>query len=1106
MGKQSIPALGSSPLIQNQGWDACVESKFLRATDDWRNAQESRSHLHVFRRLFEELEIDALLCVDGRPSVCVKDARHMDFKAVEALRHSLWNLSATTLLLAEGASEIRVFSTLAKPDKNDASGTNALLSEETLASLADVELTLRLRQFVRRVETGLIYRGKNNSLLFAQSGAVDQFLLSNLKATRDLLCPEKNKKRYQRAHALIGRFLFSCYLFDRGIIDTAYLAKKRLPEAGDMLGLLRAAKQEERAGILKTLFDVLQRDFNGSLFGETLDIDSITNLEVGLLLRFLAGEDVKTGQQSLFKLYDFSFIPVELISSIYEEFLAAEASFDKATNSSSQSEKTDRQRVEGAYYTPPRLAELTVDIATRDWTTLLDKRCLDPACGSGVFLVILFIRMAEEWRKCHPKADTQERYESLLALLGNNIRGTDINPTACLVACFSLYLAFLDQMEPRAIVELRDVLNKTGNSKILPRILWLKDNPAPKPPHSQTIREENFFDLSPDEKYDLVIGNPPWVSRRKKELASQNIEAWLLDSSKNPYLESVAKAVRTETFFPAGEFATAFMWKSGLHLCPAGGERGKVAAAKVGRVCQILPTRSLIANQVDRFQEAWLQHHRLESVWLLADWRRILFPSADCPCFVASYHPRAEGEAFGEFEFVTPKVELIDPREALLPVSPEDQKTLWESYILDAAKRNESAFAWKKNHWGTPRDARLLDRLMQAPRLSAIAKEPPDTEIPDAQRKRRWYKGQGFQPASRSTIDLLPAFWKKTDLFLDARIKDINLLLLPSDCKKIGDRFQGGLHRKRSTLIYQNPLLLINKGCTKFLYSDFSVLFKDAFQAICAPKSEEDELLFLTAYLASPLSQYLLFHTTANIGIERDIARIEEILELPFPLPENTSDPVKKQEIITSCAKALRNLRRTLSAEANLLRRDSLVQVAQEELNEAVYAYFGISRWEQELIEDTVRIFRPSSAPPSFESPKLITAPFSRPEHREDYARTLARTFRAWTRRTGKQISVQGLIVKKTGLAVLTLVAGDSNFVYSEKDATVQVEGLLDRIRTACAHNTGTLFKPLRGFAFYEPDRVHILKPLARRYWTRTAALNDADEIVAHMMEENGWQ
>ena len=160
------------------------------------------------------------------------------------------------------------------------------------------------------------------------------------------------------------------------------------------------------------------------------------------------------------------------------------------------------------------MAELTVDIATEGWATLLDKRCLDPACGSGVFLVILFIRMAEEWRKRNPKANTRRRYDALMGLLSENLRGVDIHPTACLVTCFSLYLAFLDQMEPKEVIELRELLERDTRAKLLPRILWNTRSPCPRPPHLTTVRGLDFFALPTEQEFDLVVGNPPWVSRR----------------------------------------------------------------------------------------------------------------------------------------------------------------------------------------------------------------------------------------------------------------------------------------------------------------------------------------------------------------------------------------------------------------------------------------------------------------------------------------------------------------------------------------------------------------------------------------------------------------
>ncbi len=391
------------------------------------------------------------------------------------------------------------------------------------------------------------------------------------------------------------------------------------------------------------------------------------------------------------------------------------------------------------------------------------------------------------------------------------------------------------------------------------------------------------------------------------------------------------------------------MWKAGLHLRTS------------GRVCQVLPSRVFLSNNTDRFQSAWLQRHRVESVWLLADYRRVLFPGAVCPCLIGRYHARQNNEALGEFPFVTPKVELLDPREATIPDQPEDQKVLQEADIISAAGRKEAASIWKRHHWGTPRDERLIVRLTALPKLSRLAKSPPkDPSSVAPHRKRQWFKGQGFQPATGSTETPYPTFWRTDDWFVPADSPVGDLLLLKSDCDKIGARYSSGLHRERSPLLYKSPLLLVNKACTKFLFSDFDVLFQDDFQSICGPKSDEEELLFLTAVLASPLAQYLLFHTTANIGIERDIVRLEEMLELPFPLPAETSNRDHAQAIVGRCATLLRNLKGELIKPANRLKRGWLVAQAKRKLNELVYDYFGICGWERYLIEDTVSVFRPT--------------------------------------------------------------------------------------------------------------------------------------------------
>ena len=63
-------------------------------------------------------------------------------------------------------------------------------------------------------------------------------------------------------------------------------------------------------------------------------------------------------------------------------------------------------------------------------TSLLDKRFLDPACGSGIFLVGLFNRLAEEWKLKNPGARYDRRANGLMDVLRTNLRGVDSRATS----------------------------------------------------------------------------------------------------------------------------------------------------------------------------------------------------------------------------------------------------------------------------------------------------------------------------------------------------------------------------------------------------------------------------------------------------------------------------------------------------------------------------------------------------------------------------------------------------------------------------------------------------------------------------------------------------
>ena len=101
----------------------------------------------------------------------------------------------------------------------------------------------------------------------------------------------------------------------------------------------------------------------------------------------------------------------------------------------------------GEYYTPDWLAELVISEVGYDGN--LDKRFLDPACGSGTFLV-LAIKRARQYALDNFKDET-ETLEGIL----KNIVGFDLNPLAVLAARTNYLIALGKLLKyKRADVEL----------------------------------------------------------------------------------------------------------------------------------------------------------------------------------------------------------------------------------------------------------------------------------------------------------------------------------------------------------------------------------------------------------------------------------------------------------------------------------------------------------------------------------------------------------------------------------------------------------------------------------------------------------------------------
>ena len=144
--------------------------------------------------------------------------------------------------------------------------------------------------------------------------------------------------------------------------------------------------------------------------------------------------NVKNNQYVFRRLYSLNHLPIELISSVYEEFLGKE--------------KKD------VVYIPRFLVNLSVDECMPISEPNDSFKILDPSCGLGFFLVVAFKRLVE-WNRYKVYFEKGERKKlsskELLRLLVNNIYGVDKEDDATRLTVFNLALALCDMLSPKEI-------------------------------------------------------------------------------------------------------------------------------------------------------------------------------------------------------------------------------------------------------------------------------------------------------------------------------------------------------------------------------------------------------------------------------------------------------------------------------------------------------------------------------------------------------------------------------------------------------------------------------------------------------------------------------
>ncbi len=133
----------------------------------------------------------------------------------------------------------------------------------------------------------------------------------------------------------------------------------------------------------------------------------------------------------------------------------------------------------GEFYTPSNLVEKMINESYK-----IGLKTLDPSCGSGSFLIKLIVRIFNSDNK-----------ESVITEAIDNIYGFDINPLATFTAKVNFLLLFLDYFN--------------GEIGKMPKInIFLIDSLFPEQSKPNIEREISMLYKS----FDLIIGNPPWLT------------------------------------------------------------------------------------------------------------------------------------------------------------------------------------------------------------------------------------------------------------------------------------------------------------------------------------------------------------------------------------------------------------------------------------------------------------------------------------------------------------------------------------------------------------------------------------------------------------------
>lgn len=754
---------------------------------------------------------------EGKPAVLfmdVHDFGSVDMRRIADVLHKAWNYRKVILLMVCGDAEVRVYNCYAKPiyfaDDNLINLKNALLCSTRYDD--DIEKVQIIAEHFSKIaiDNGYIWTSDDTFVKKIElKDSVDAYLVNCLNETKNVL--SQKGLEAEVIHALLLRSLFILFLEDKGAANETGLYENILPGAKSYFDILH-----DRIATYK-LFNEVNLHFNGNITpvieGE---YESVNEEHLEIIRRcFLDGDLLE--QEKMFgewRLFKFDVIQIQLLSEIYEHFLLK-----------------DKKKERGQYYTPANLVNLILSEKLPISKDAQIRPILDPTCGSGIFLVEAYKRLVRIWRMQHN--GIKPDFNTLKSILLENIYGIEIDETAIKVAAFSLYLALIDELDPKTLWIKEDcklpnlIHNERGDALHIGNNLWCMDAIAP-------VCEFCLPEIG------LLVGNPPFGTSIESSNVKQYLEA-------NGF---------------AKEMVLAFMHLA-TRLCPKG---------EIALVCNF----KILTNTNSKYQKfrKWLfQETYVERIYNFSIFRNTpnnyggsLFSTAVAPVAVVYYTANIPQKLSPTLTYWAPKTYVKSNVVDGIVIDNADLK-----FLPRVLCRDPQSIIWKLGMWGNVNVLRLLQKLAYRPSLAmSLIRE-------------NWIVGKGMN-CDRNHPDVKPQYLVRLDS-VDRYYMDEHALVK-------NEKF----YRKTQEGLFEPPFVLLKEsarstGMVCCLYGGRGLSTTSTF---VLNHSDREKKIILTAYLNSKLANSLLFWTSSTWGIERDRLQKDEILSLPSPFEVLDAERTRK--------------------------------------------------------------------------------------------------------------------------------------------------------------------------------------------------------------------